>query len=92
MVPAAGIVMVWARLLSPSGSAPEARPRSAEPVPVWAVVEATGARTPPVVQEASPDSNPPLATPGAGAAGVTGADAADPGDVPTALVAVTVKV
>jgi hypothetical protein len=92
------MVTVCDRVLSPSGSAPEARPNSAEPVPVCAVVDATGALTPPVVQEASPDSNPPLAMVelggggGGAAAGVTGAEAADGGEVPIAFVAVTVKV
>ncbi len=91
-VPVAGMVMVWDRLLSPRGSAPDARPNNAEPVPVCATAEATGALTPPVVQELSPDSKPPLTIPGTGAVGVTGAEAADGADVPTAFVAVTVNV
>src|SRR6476661_2219507 len=57
-VPVAGTGMVWDRLLFPRGSVPEASPRRAERVPVWAVVDATGALTPPALQAVRPDSNP----------------------------------
>src|SRR5450755_4918005 len=92
-VPVAGTVMLCESVLSPRGSRPEVTPSRAEPVPPWALVVDVGATTPAAVHDVSADSKPPLATiDAAGAVGVTWDVAAEATDVPTALVAETVKV
>ena len=61
-------------------------------LPVCAWPADFGATMPPVVQDVRPDSKPPLATvTTAGALGVTNAEIVA-GEVPMALVAVTLKV
>src|SRR5664279_4682112 len=68
----AGRVIVWLSVLSPSGSAPDAAPSSALPLPLWALlVVADGGAIPPAVHRFSPLSNPPFCTNDAPADGDT---------------------
>ena len=68
-------------------------PSTAEALPEWNwVVVAAGVAAPPVVQEFSPFSKPPLSTCNAFADGVTALDGGDSGPVPAGLDAVTVNV
>ena len=93
LVPPEGTLIVWARVLSPSGSGPDTVPSKAEPLPEWAfALLALGGSMPPGAQKVNPLSKPPFRTSGALDEGVTAFDGADAAPWPFGLDAVTVNV
>src|SRR3954454_7988795 len=94
VVPVGGTASVCDRLLSPLGCCCGwTVPTRAELVPEWTCTPlAVGTDAPPVVQELSPLSNPPLSTWSAAVEGVTALELADSGPLPAGFEAVTVNV